>query len=106
MCCNTSTPDHRIYGHRLGSDHDNQWPTSTYIIKISSGTVSWKSKKQMCIALSSTEADYMALCQTAKELVWMVDFLENLGILVCDSMVINADNQASIALVKNPVFHD
>jgi hypothetical protein len=48
----------------------------------------------------------MALCQAAKESVWMIDFLKNLGISVCDSMVINADNQPSIALAKNPVFHD
>jgi hypothetical protein len=89
-----------------GSDCDNQWSISMYIIKISSGTVSWKSKKQLCVALSLTEAEYMALCWTAKELVWMVNFLKNLGILVCDSMVINVDNQASITLTKNPVFHD
>ena len=48
----------------------------------------------------------MALCQVAKESVWMVDFLKDLGISVQDSMVVNADNQGSIALAKNPVFHD
>ena len=36
----------------------------------------------------------------------MVDFLKDLGILVQDSMVVNADNQGSIALAKNPVFHN
>ena len=48
----------------------------------------------------------MALCQAAKESVWMVDFLKDLGISVQDSMVVNADNQGSIALAKNPVFHN
>ena len=48
----------------------------------------------------------MALCQVAKESVWMVDFLKDLSILVQDSMVINADNQGNIALAKNPVFHN
>jgi transposase InsO family protein len=89
-----------------GSDRDDRRSIGAYIIKIGSGAVSWKSKKQTCVALSSTEAEYMALCQTAKESVWMVDFLKNLGISVCNSMVINVDNQASIALAKNPVFHD
>ena len=36
----------------------------------------------------------------------MVDFLKDLGVSVQDSMVVNADNQGSIALAKNPVFHD
>ena len=48
----------------------------------------------------------MALCQVAKESVWIVDFLKDLGISVQDSMVVNADNQGSIALAKNPVFHN
>ena len=48
----------------------------------------------------------MALCQAVKESVWMVDFLKDLGISVQDSMVVNADNQGSIALAKNPVFHN
>ena len=48
----------------------------------------------------------MALCQAAKESIWMVDFLKDLGVSVQDSMVVNADNQGSIALAKNPVFHD
>ena len=79
---------------------------SAYIVKIGDSTVSWKLKKQSCIALSSMEAKYMALCQAVKESVWMVDFLKDLGISVQDSMVVNADNQGSIALAKNPVFHD
>ena len=79
---------------------------SAYIVKIGDSAVSWKSKKQLCVALSSTEAEYMALCQVAKESVWMVDFLKDLSILVQDSMVVNADNQGSITLTKNPVFHN
>ena len=89
-----------------GSDQDNCQLIGTYIVKIGDGTISWKSKKQLCIALSSTEAKYMTLCQVAKESVWMVDFLKDLSILVQDSMVVNADNQGSIALAKNPVFHN
>ena len=48
----------------------------------------------------------MALCQAAKESIWMVDFLKDLSVSVQDSMVVNANNQGSIALAKNPVFHD
>ena len=89
-----------------GSDRDDRRSIGAYIVKIGCGAVSWKSKKQSCVALSSTEAEYMALCQAAKESVWMVDFLKNLGISIHDTMVVNADNQGSMALAKNPVFHD
>jgi len=42
--------------------------------------VSWKFKEQFCVALSSTEAEYLALCQASTESVWMVDFVKNLGV--------------------------
>ena len=89
-----------------GSHCDNQHSIRAYIIKIGTGAISWKLKKQTCVALSSTEAEYMALCQVSKEAVWMADFLQNLGVSLHGLMVVNADNQGSIALVKNPVFHD
>ena len=89
-----------------GSNWDNCQLISMYIVKIRDRAVSWKSKKQTSMALSSTEAEYMALCQAAKESIWMVDFLKDLSISVQDSMVVNANNQGSIALAKNPVFHD
>jgi hypothetical protein len=77
-----------------------------YIIRIGAGVVRWKSKKQSCVALSSTDAEYMALCQASKEAVWMTDFLQNLGVSPRMPMAINADNQGSITLVNNRVFHD
>ena len=89
-----------------GSNRDDQRSIGAYVVKIGCGSVSWKSKKQTCVALSSMEAEYMALCQAAKESVWMVDFLRDLGISIHNTMVVNSDNQGAIALAKNPVFHD
>jgi len=89
-----------------GSHRDDRRSIGAYLIKIGDGVVSWKSKKQPCVALSSTEAEYMALCQASKGSVWMADFLKSLGVMVQGPMVVNADNQGSIALAKNPVFHD
>ncbi len=65
-----------------------------------------EAKEQPWVELSSTEAEYMALSQAAKESVWMVDFLKALRISVQNSMCINNDTQGSIVLAKNPVFHD
>ena len=89
-----------------GSHSDDRRSIGAYIIKIGDGAVSWKSKKQICVALSSTEAEYMALCQASKESVWMTDFLHSLSITLQGPMVVNGDNQGRIALAKNPVFHD
>jgi len=47
----------------------------------------------------------MALCQASKE-SWMADFLKDLAVSVQNPVVVNADNQGSIALSRNPVFHD
>ena len=54
-----------------GSHRDARRSIGAYIIKIGTGVVSWKSRKQSCVALSSTEAEYMALCQASKEAVWI-----------------------------------
>jgi Reverse transcriptase (RNA-dependent DNA polymerase) len=89
-----------------GSHQDDRRSVGAYLVKIGDGVVSWKSKKQTCVALSSTEAEYMALCQASKESVWMTDFLGSLGVTLHGPAVLNADNQGSIALTRNPVFHD
>jgi len=85
-----------------GSHRDDRRLVGAYLIKIGDGVVSWKSKKQSCVALWSTEAEYMVLCQASKESVWMVDFLKDLGVSMQGPVVVNADNQGSIALSKNP----
>jgi len=89
-----------------GSNRDDRRSIGAYTVKVGDGSVSWESNKQSCVALLTREAEYMALCQGSKKSVWMVDFLKNLGVSLRDQMVVNADNQGSIALARNPVFHD
>ena len=73
---------------------------------ISAGCVSWKSKKQRTVALSSTEAEYMALSEATQEAIWLKAFLCELGEMSSDAAVkIFEDNQGSIALAKNPEHH-
>ena len=76
---------------------DDRRSAGAYLVKTRDGIVSWESKKQSCVALSSTEEEYMVLCQASKESVWMADFLESLGVSVQGPVVIIADNQGSIA---------
>ena len=68
--------------------------------------VSWKSKKQQTVALSTCEAEYTALAETVQEGKFLKQLCVDLGILqVSNSILINADNQSAIKLAKNPAFH-
>jgi hypothetical protein len=70
-----------------------------------SGAVSWSSKKQPKVALSSTEAEYKGAPITACEVVWLQKLLSDLGQLVNAHVVIYCDNISSILLANNPVYH-
>jgi hypothetical protein len=88
-----------------GNDLDSRRSTSGYIFLVSGGVVSWSSKRQATVALSSTEAEYMALTQATKEAIWLRTFLNELGFHSNDATTIFEDNQSAIALAKNPVHH-
>ena len=52
-------------------DLDDRRSISGYLFKLSGAAVSWRSKKQSCVALSTAEAEYMALASTAQKALWM-----------------------------------
>ena len=56
---------------RLAGDVDNRRSTIGYCFTLGSGAISWSSKKQPTIALSSTEAEYRAACADTCEVVWL-----------------------------------
>jgi hypothetical protein len=70
-----------------------------------SGAVSWSSKKQPIVALSSTEAKFRGATIVTCEIVWLQKLLLDLGQLVDVPVVIYCDNIISILLVNNPVYH-
>jgi hypothetical protein len=70
-----------------------------------SGAVSWSSKKQPTIALSSTEAEYRGAAIAACDVVWLQKLLSDLGQLVDAPVVIYCDNISSILLANNLVYH-
>lgn len=67
--------------------------------------MSWRSKKQSCVALSTAEAEYMALASAAQEAVWMQQLVGELHDQSARPVIINEDNQAAIQMSKNPQFH-
>ena len=83
--------------------------TSGFIFMMNNGPISWCSKKQTSVALSSTEAEYMALTLAAKEATWLRLLLTELGLLDEGNqhakIALRGDNQSAIALGSNPILH-
>ena len=69
------------------------------------GAISWSSKKQHIVALSSIEAEYIAQTHAAKEALWLRSFLRELRSAPDDLLILNCDNQGAIALAKDNKFH-
>ena len=89
----------------VGSPTDRK-STSGGIFSIGSTTVSWYSRKQISVALSSAEVEYMAEGQAVCEVIWMRKILVGLFGSHLDPTVIHCDNQGCIKLSINHVFHD
>ena len=88
----------------LGGDMDSNKSTSGYLMLYGGGAISWRSKLQRCVSLSTTEAEYIALSEAGKEVLWIKTFFEDLG-LEQQKYVLFCDNQSAIQLSKNPQFH-
>ena len=86
-------------------DSDSRKSVSGYCFSIGSGAVSWTSKKQPTVALSSTEAEYKAACIAACEVVWLRRILMDVAVPIRTATVLRCDNQSCMAIAKNPVFH-
>ena len=78
--------------------------TTGYVYTFVGVAVSWISKLQKVVALSTTEAEYIAATEACKEMLWMQRFLVELGIKQ-DKYVLHCDSQSAIHLAKNPAFH-
>ena len=67
----------------------------------SGGAITWKSKKQTTITLSSTEAEYIALSEAAREACWLRNLYDELGYNQQFPITIKGDNDGSIAMARN-----
>ena len=61
-------------------DHDDRHSTSGFVCLLSGEAISWLSKKQASVALSTAEAEYIALCATTQEVVWLRRLLAEVGV--------------------------
>ncbi|KAL0561697.1 hypothetical protein IC582_002137 [Cucumis melo] len=85
-------------------DLDKSKSTIGYVFTLASGAVSWVSKLQSVVAMSTTEAEYVAATQASKEAVWLKILLEELG-HEHKKISLFCDNQSALYLARNPAFH-
>ena len=102
-----STRNEMLVGYS-DADHTSQphrHSTSGYVFLIGGGAVTWSSKKQPIITLSTTEAEYIAAAHAMKEAMWLRTFVGELTTLLSTLTTIFCDNQVAIALSKDGQYH-
>lgn len=80
--------------------------TSGYFTFVGGNLVTWRSKKQKVVALSSAEAEFRAMSKGLCELLWLKKLMDEIGYPTCSAMNMFCDNKAAISIARNPVQHD
>ena len=85
-----------------GGNPDTGKSTSAYVIKMGTGAVSWSSKLQSIVALSTTEAEYVSAVSAGSEAIWVRQLLTELGYKPSGPSTLHLDNQSAMQVAKNP----
>ncbi|GJT91418.1 putative ribonuclease H-like domain-containing protein [Tanacetum coccineum] len=93
----------RIFSDYAGDNHDRR-STSGGCQYLGRRLVSWQCKKQTIVAISSTEAEYVAAASCCAQVLWMQNQLLDYGFNFMNTEI-HIDNESTICIVKNPVFH-
>ena len=88
----------------MASDRDNRRSTTGYVFTVGGTTISWVSKIQSVVALSTTEVENVAATEASKEMIWLQNFMDELG-KKHDMGTLYSDSQSVIHLKKNSTFH-
>lgn len=88
-----------------GGDCDYRRSTTGYIFMMQSAAISWNSKKQPTVALSTTEAEFMSMVAAIQESIWIKNFDQEIFNDASISIVLHCDNKSAINLAINNVYH-
>jgi len=97
----------RLLGY-CDTDWTLQWhchSTSGYIFMVNGSVVSWSSKKQPIVVLSTTKVEYIAATHAAMEALWIHMFIVEIAWPLSSPTILKCDNQSAICVTKNDQYH-
>jgi hypothetical protein len=105
----TASSDIQLHGFTdldwVGRAEDRK-TTSGMCLSLGSAMISWGSRKHKSVALSTSEAEYIATCEACTEAIWLRKLISDLFDQIPESTIIHCDNQSCIRLLEHPVFHE
>ena len=87
-------------------DPDTRRSTTGQVTMLAGGAVSWNSKRQPTVALSTTEAEYMAACSAAQEVIYIRQLMLECGFEQKSPTIMYEDNQSALCLMKDATHHN
>lgn len=87
------------------SDKNSRKSTTGCMFQFNGSPISWFSKRQTCIALSSAEAEYVALTEAGKEATWLTQLYRDMDVPTDGPVVLKTDSQSAMILAHNPEHH-
>ena len=88
----------------MAGDLDNRKSTTRYLFTFSVRAISWQSKLQKCVALLTTNVEYIAATEVSKDMIWLKRFLQELDLNQME-YIFYCDSQSAIDLSKNSMYH-
>jgi hypothetical protein len=86
-------------------DKDTYRSTTEYTFILSGGSIAWATRKQRTVALSSTEAEYMALTECSRQAEWTISLLQQLFFEIDLPIDIYSDSLGARSIASNNVYH-
>jgi reverse transcriptase-like protein len=103
--CNSDLSPAAFVDADYGGCRDTRRSMSGYVFMMAGGAVTWSSKCQATVALSTVEAEYVAMSRCAQQMSWMHSWLDEVEIQYSRPGLIKGDNRGAIALTKNTKDH-
>ena len=88
-----------------GMSTEGRRPISGYIFRFCNSPISWSSKRQELVTLSTAEAEYVALTYAGREAIWLKDVLSQALKLKLTPITLRCDNTSAVSISKDDVFH-
>lgn len=105
-CLNNN--EFRLIGYAdadYAADNETRKSTSGFVVTLGNSPISWGSRLQKSVAQSTTEAEYVAIAECTKDVLWYIQLLKDLFINMNLPIKVMSDNQGAILLTRNNLFH-